>query len=181
MRFGFISWARQICEEDNLDALKIPAADKFMLTVNGTECLILVEESVPIGDAKNEKQNYEKYSTQQLEKPIRQLTQFICETGFYDLEWRNIPLIETKEGELQIALIDLEVLVKQDEAIDLGLFGSVDNPNELRGLIRCLQPDQAAIVIEEAKKLINWTPEREAKAQKAIALRRKEIDEAAGL
>ncbi len=76
-----------------------------------------------------------------------ELVDFISKTGWSDVEPRNLPAFETKEGKLKIGMVDLETF---SNSITLGLLGN----SYLRrtGLLKCcVTHDQALKVYNKIK------------------------------
>ena len=139
-RFANMIKAKEVCLAYQLGLMVIPHAKKIEV---GNSALI-VEEALNFNpDASAQEENYQKYS-KDLNETARQLAIFIAKTGFNDVTWRNIPLIE-EEGRKKVALIDIESM----ESAENGFIGDM---NRSRGLIRCVSRDQLDIVINEAKK-----------------------------
>ena len=69
-----------------------------------------------------------------------ELVDFICITGWSDVEPRNLPLFESEEGNPKIGIVDLEEF---SERTTLGLLGS-----EFRsGLLKC------CVTVNQAKQV----------------------------
>ena len=83
---------------------------------------IPIEEKLPISSEDNLRQIeiYMRFGDQ-LTPCILELVDFISKTGWSDIEPRNLPEIKTKEGELKIGMVDLEIF---SERISLCLLGS---------------------------------------------------------
>ncbi len=114
-----------------------------------------------------QEQNFHDYATS-LNEAIRQLAVFICKTGYSDVRWRNIPVLNNsldENGNRKIALIDIEEM----DSPEVGLFGGA----RTRGLVRCVNEEQGKIVEEVAKR--NWIKTRY--FANAREWRRKEIED----
>jgi hypothetical protein len=109
-RFDNMVKARAVCIMNGLDLLAIPHAKKFSLS-NGM--ILIAEERLKIDSDGNRQKEYYRYKG--LEQTVRQLVRFIAKTGFSDVTWQNIPLLDTAlepppEGR-HVALVDLEEMV----------------------------------------------------------------------
>jgi hypothetical protein len=161
-RFANMERAREVCKEHNLNLLIVPKAEKF--TVGGIT--IIAEERMDIGQ--NMEAEKENYRLGGLDETVRQLAVFIAKTGFSDVAWRNIPLLDRDsqfEGNRRVALIDLE---------EMGgaLIGLFTGPTQRPGLIGCVHTEaQVDVVLEEAKKYDIAIPEG-AKANRMAAIER---------
>ncbi len=125
-----ISQSEQTCSTHALNYLHIPKTALF--TVNNT--FILAEKRIPFQQNHYvQKKIYKQLSDEdQNIQMIQQLALFIIETGFSDVEHRNIPIV-TIGGFRKIVLIDLEEV----SCPITGLFGSQSFPPRT-GLIQCL-------------------------------------------
>ncbi len=141
--------AKEVCLVNNLALLIIPHAKKFTLDINdGRKCVIIAEECMDINHEESAQEEFYHVYSKELNETARQLAIFVAKTGFNDVSWRNIPLInEAKDykGPRRVALIDLEHM----ESIVNGFNG---DGNGSCGLIRCVSEEQLDIVIEEARK-----------------------------
>lgn len=140
-RYQTMVSAKTVCMTHYLGLLVIPNAKLFK--VDGLD--IIAEKKVDIiSDESAQEKNFEDCANR-LNEAIHQLTVFIVKTGFSDVEWRNIPVIENiPDGNCKIALIDIEEM----EGAKTGLFGGIFR----RGLVGCVNEEQIDIVIEEARK-----------------------------
>jgi hypothetical protein len=141
-RFNNMIRAKEICLLHHLDQLIIPQAQ--LLKIGNVS--LIVEKKLNI-TASIQEQLYKNFSD---EKAIQQLTTFIAKTGFSDVNWGNIPLINSDNSSQpsHIALIDLEEMGYAKGA-EIGIFGH----SRSRGLIRCLSSQkQINAVIAEAKR-----------------------------
>ena len=139
-RFANMVKAYGVCLAHRLGLLVIPHAKKL----NITGMTVIAEERVNINP--NESAQEDLYRLPGLNNTIRQLVTFISKTGFSDVEWRNMPLIDAApelQGDRCVALVDLEEM--EDAAT--GIFGGLR-----RGLIRCLHSEeQIDIALARAK------------------------------
>jgi len=142
-RFANMVKAKEVCLTHQLNLLVLPHAQKF----NVAGITLIAEECVNINQ--NESAQEQLYQLSGLNETARQLATFIAKTGFSDVEWRNMPLVDTApefQGNRRVALIDLE---EMDEAAT-GIFGA---DFLRRGLIRCLHSEaQIDIALAEAQR-----------------------------
>lgn len=161
-RFANMVKAQQVCLVHQLGLLVIPHAKKF----NVAGMTLIAEERLNINQ--NESAQEHLYQLSGLNETTKQLATFIAKTGFSDVEWRNMPLIDTApefQGNRRVGLIDLEEM----DGADTGIFGG-----GRRGLIRCLHSEaQIDIALAEAERL--GIVDRFIKPQEAKASRLKEI------
>lgn len=158
-RYRGIQHGQYVCKEYGLDKLKIPKSVLIRLGSNDeqndpilTDC-ILAQEKVDIDHNVGTQEDYYQNHGESLDEAIRQLAIFICQTGFFDVDWKNIPVLNIGSG--KIALIDLESLEcnlkppQKFEPKEIGIFGGVPNP---KGLVRCINDEQVKLVVKIAKK-----------------------------
>lgn len=147
-RFRNMVKAKAVCIANNLNLLQIPQAQKIEVMAGENKHLFIVEESLDFPS--EESAHEELYASQaaNMKETNKQLVTFIAQTGFNDVTWRNVPLINEAPGYLgarRVALIDLELMLNAQK----GFTG--DKKNESRGFIRCLNPDQIDEVVREAR------------------------------
>jgi hypothetical protein len=135
-RFQNMVEAKKISLAHDLNLLKIPSARELYIqgrALIAEECLDIQQE------ASKQEELYAKLSG--MEETVRQLAIFIAKTGFSDVEWRNIPIVDDAPGFLgsrRVALIDLEEMGERGSP-NTGIFGK---GQIRRGLIRCLSSEQ---------------------------------------
>jgi hypothetical protein len=176
-RYREMERSKMICKTNRLGLLMIPEACKFSLAIEREDCRYVKDEFTFIAerciDIAHSDHNQERLYAKNKDKMyelIRQLTVFICKSGFSDVAWRNIPLSNTSlRSALKVVLIDLEEM----KSAATGIFGA-KGAGRRPGLINCVTPEQARIVIEEAKKHLEWTDELEALANSALKQRETE-------
>lgn len=161
-RFENMVKAKEVCLTNDLGLLIIPHAKKFAVEVNGVSYTLIAEESLEFNHNESAHEElYHKYSTE-LNETARQLSIFIAKTGFNDVAWRNIPILNevpTFQGDRRIALIDLESM----NSAKNGFLGDI---NGSRGLIRCVSEKQIDNVVAEACKTGGITEEQANEAKK---------------
>lgn len=167
-RYQRIIDGQSVCRINNLNLLVIPHVKLFILEVNERKHQILAEKKLNIQNSTEQEYIYEKYA-KILNEAIRQLTVFICKTGFSDVTWNNIPVLmdrKDEHGNVSIGLIDIE----ERDGAQMGLFG---DSFFTRGLVKCVNEEQGLIVLTEAKKWL-WNTSG---FNEAYQLRKAEIRE----
>lgn len=147
-RFDNMVKAQEICMAEQLDLLTIPHAKKFEVMVDGKKQLFLAEESLDFPAAESAHEALFADHAESLKKTTLQLAALVAKTGFNDVTWRNIPVINEApgyQGPRRVALIDLEHMTSAKN-------GFIGDANGSRGLIRCVSADQIDLVIEEGRK-----------------------------
>jgi hypothetical protein len=139
-RFANMIRAKETCEQRQFDRLIVPHAKKFEVEIEGEKKIVIAEEFFPIQQHFTKQE--ELYHTLP-DETAEQIAHFVAETGFFDMDYRNVPMLEGRE----IVLIDLEGM---DNA-RTGFFG--DSWRNIRGLIKCLfsekQIDKALAIATE--------------------------------
>ncbi|MBS1659068.1 MAG: hypothetical protein JST18_13355 [Bacteroidetes bacterium] len=142
-RFKNMVEAQNVCLAHQLDCLIVPHARPVRVGPH----LIIVERRLDIQS--DESAQEDLYRLPGLDETIRQLAIFTALTGFSDVTWRNIPLIDTAndfEGNRKIALIDLEEM----RSARTGFFGAAWPFR--RGLVDCLHSaEHIDIALAEAR------------------------------
>ncbi|KAF3361816.1 Uncharacterized protein PHSC3_001582 [Chlamydiales bacterium STE3] len=161
-RFANMVKAKEICLANQLGLLIIPQAKKFVIsTVDGKEYTFIAEEKLAFqANESLQEESYYKFAPN-LNETARQLAIFVVKTGFNDVTWRNIPLLdEGLEEDRHLALIDLEHMESR-------VNGFIGDPNGSRGLIKCLSEEQIEIAIAEALKSGAITKKEASEVKKA--------------
>lgn len=151
-RFDALVQAKHVCMTHQLESLIIPHALKFEIEFEGTQYLMLAEEKLDIQANEFYQENLYCTHIDKLIPIIRQLATFIAKTEFSDVNWRNIPLLNTSlRNTLQVALFDVD----ETEGAWTGFFGRKGYLGTKRlGLIGCaFTEEQIDLVLEEAAKL----------------------------
>lgn len=128
--------ARRICQIYKLSLLVIPRTKKIVMNVNRNKYSLIAEECVSELEPSMQERLYQIYS-KDLDQAIQQLAIFIIKTGFSDVVWPNMLIVDAGphfEGPRRIALNDLEEM----ESTFTGIFGNSDR----RGLMKCVSADQ---------------------------------------
>jgi hypothetical protein len=161
-RYACMLKAKEVCLTHQLGLLVIPHAKKF--TVAGHT--LIAEETLDFNPKESaQKEYYQKFS-RELNETARQISTFIAKTGFNDVTWRNIPIMNEQDdfqGPRRIALIDLENM-------ENAAHGFTGDPNQSCGLIRCVSEEQIDLVISEARKQGIAISDREVQQLKKIRL-----------
>ena len=135
--------AKEICDARQLDLLTIPRAKKLVVEGNA----LIAEERIDF--CPNKSAQEELYRTSNLNETVKQLAVFISKSGFSDVKWDNVPIINEAildhSSPRKVALINLQNM----HGAPLGIFGTSFD----RGLIRCLNSEeQIDIVLAEAQR-----------------------------
>lgn len=128
----------------HLTQLVIPHAKLFTVKSKGCVYTIIAERKLDITPHKWTQRDYFLNDKGSLDEAIRQLTLFICKTGYSDVEWRNNPVLNgsvDEHGNRKLTLIDMEELGD----VQKGLYGVVR-----RGLLGCTNKRQWQIVQQTA-------------------------------
>ncbi len=147
-RFANMIKAKEVCLAHQLDLLVVPCATMKTIRYGQNTFDLIIEQALDLNpDDTIQEDLYHRHS-KELNKTVRQLTTFVANTGFNDVTWRNIPLINEEidfQGDRRVGLIDLEAM----ESVMNGLTGDI---NKSCGLIRCVSKEQLEIVSAEACK-----------------------------
>lgn len=136
-RMEAIDNARKVIAQENLHLLEIPKSR--LIHVAGQD--VIVEEKVNINTNESAQEQYYESCATELNETVRQLAKFIALTGFSDVEWGNIPIMNgynDDEGNRSVALIDIEA-------------GDSHPSTGLSKLVMCVTPEQGQIVAAVAK------------------------------
>ncbi len=174
---------RLMCD---LDLLVVPRAKLVEVQFEKHTIKLIAQEKLNINyEQRIQEQYYHKHAAS-LNETIRQLTRFVCKTGFM-IKRENAPVINNsfneKTGHRKIALIDLknpDYLIGGSEKVKLvmerlfwGYFG--------RGLMYCVgSEEQTKIVLEEARRHIEFG-DQEALALETKKERKIELQDYQGL
>lgn len=148
-RFKNMVKAKEVCVANQLGLLIIPNAKKFNVNTQGNTYIFIAEENLKVHANESYQEHlYHTHSTE-LNKTARQLAIFVAKTGFNDVTWRNIPILNEApkySGPRRVGLIDVEHM----KSVVNGFKGDL---NGSRGLIRCAtSEEQIDAIIEEARK-----------------------------
>lgn len=142
-RFANMVKAKKVCLVYQLDRLVIPKAKK----VNVAGIPLIAEQYLDINRNYSAQEDFYRLLD---DETVRQLAIFIIKTGFSDVSWDNIPLIDTApefQGNRRVGLVDLEHML---EAAD-GFFGNGMKRNS--GLVNCLHSEaHIDIALAEAER-----------------------------
>lgn len=175
-RYANMVRAKEVCLVHQLGLLTIPQARLFWIEADGERWPVIAEQALNIRHAESAQEESYRAHAHSLSQAARQLGAFIAETGFNDVDWRNIPVLEEAagfQGERRIGLIDLEHM----ERAEAGILGSYMNGS--RGLVRCLFAEEDIdAVLKSAIRRGMIGPEE---AERVKARRREEIGSIEGL
>jgi len=160
--------AKTVCRVNQLGLLIIPNARLF----NVEKYEIIAEQKLDITPEESAQEQLFEDHADRLDETVRQLAVFIAKTGFSDVEWRNVPVLNDnvdKEGNRKIALIDIEEM----DGAKTGILGQEQAfmAAPRRGLAHCVNEKQMEMVIAEARKQGVTISETEAKAAKERRLK----------
>ena len=138
--------AQAVCMAHRLDLLVIP---KTKLVSVGTPLFLslLAEERLNIDYEVSMQKHHYRFYSKDLDESVMQLATFIAKTGFSNMTWRNVPVINEEEGfqgERRFALLNLDQMQSPVQ-------GFIGNSNTV-GLIGCVEKDQIDPVIRQARK-----------------------------
>ncbi len=163
-RFENMVKAKEVCMAHSLDFLVVPQTKLFELEANGKTFPFIAEQALNIPKRQSMQEQSYRELTNTLDQPVRQLGTLIAETGFNDVVWRNIPVIEEppeSQETRRIGLIDLEHMKEAKEGILGGWRG--------RGLVRCLFSERhidAVLDDAKAKGIITQTEATEVRTRR---------------
>jgi hypothetical protein len=107
-RFDAIVRAELAVFNQRLNLLVIPRTVLLNVDYNGYSHSIICQEKINISFDESWIEYEYNYFGCKLNEAIMQLTRFICMTGYYDVAWRNNPVINDNYENCKLALIDLE-------------------------------------------------------------------------
>jgi hypothetical protein len=171
-RFLNMIEAQYVCLDQGLSSLKMPHAKEIKIQIDGKDYTMIAEEALDINPDESVQEELYYIHRNRLEKVLRELAVFIKHTGFSDVSWRNIPLLNTSlspQDSPQIALIDVEFMTSVEE----GLTGG-----SMQGLIESAPSKEILDVLcEESKKLPHslLTPSYLQRIEKKKAERREKL------
>ena len=143
-RFQNMIKAKEVCLANRLGLLIIPQAKQF--TIIGHT--FIAEENLDFNPQKSGQETLYQTCANELNETARQLATFIAKTGFNDVTWRNIPILNEApqyKGPRRIGLIDIEHMRSN-------VNGFIGDYNGSCGLIGCVSEQQIDTVISEARK-----------------------------
>jgi hypothetical protein len=141
LRINNMVKALRVCKEYGLNLLVIPHAKEFTL-YSAKKCYsVIAEESLDLnGDSKIQQKYYTEYAPQ-LNETIKQLAIFILKTGFYDIKYDNIPILNQPYGsDRRIGLVDLEHMGHTPQKVITAI----------NQLLFCIKEEQQQLVINVA-------------------------------
>lgn len=144
-RWGYVQRAAEICKKQQLDLLVLPQQSLYEVYLGREILHVIAEERLPLtNNALVHARLYETFA-EDFEPTLQQLVAFIAASGFRDVDFRNIPVLDRAAGSdtaPQIGLVDLEDCGDitgecQRWTYELALFG---NGRGIRGLFGCIAP-----------------------------------------
>lgn len=147
-RFENMVKAVDTCREKSLSHLIVPSAKLLEIDFEGTEhfsqgrYVFIAEKALKLATARDD------FSRPALTKAVGELAVLIADTGFCDVEPRNILVLEEAEGfsgNLKFGLIDLEHMGHP-------LDGFLGSSNGSRGLLEFVSIEQSQIALDKAIK-----------------------------
>ncbi|RYF37791.1 MAG: hypothetical protein EOO38_25705, partial [Cytophagaceae bacterium] len=158
----------KVCREKALDLLVVPRQSLLKVRIGGLDHNVIAEERLPLTNDFAYQHRLHRALSGRLRPTLQQLTLFIIASGFKDVDFRNIPIIDqglAAEEIPRLALVDLENCGVVSSATaakgnyDLAFFGNNWN---VRGLFRCITPSNFDLVVDTARlkglDLINLSP-----------------------
>lgn len=122
-RFNLMVYAKAICMKYGLKHLVIPQAALIQVPHEGKVYEVLVEQRLEFDPHLSKQEELFNTLEDRLSPAIREFAEFICRTGYHDVEPRNHPVIQS-DGSLehcQIGIIDCEFMGEPHE----GLYGGL--------------------------------------------------------
>jgi hypothetical protein len=164
-RYNQMVYAKGICLKHGLNHLVVPQAALIRVPIYGKEYELLIEQKLDFDPHLSQQEEHFKGLGERLRPAVEDLTQFICLTGYNDLEPRNNPVLDVAEAEPKIGLIDIEFM-KDPRS---GLYGG-----QGQGLVNIvgLQQIERIQAVATAHKLNSEEP-----YQRAIASRTQQNEE----
>lgn len=128
-RFQNTLKAKKVCMAYKLDLLVVPKIKKF--SIEG-DCFV-AEERLDIEPHESAQEERYRELADKLTETAEQIAKFVAYSGFDDVTWRNIPILEKPgpEGQPQVGLVDLEFM----GGAEGGFYGAV---HKSVGLIGCM-------------------------------------------
>lgn len=153
--FQHLVTAKKICRLHGLNKLVVPQAKLVNLTVEGTNVSLIAEIKLDIDFTETSQKEILKKSGQ-LTEAFRQLTTFICKTGFCELTPLNTPIINSTDPDSkEIALLDLSIVGQAASS----LFGDnlLSNAPKDKGIFSWIDHANQQTIIDEAKLHLAWS------------------------
>ncbi len=169
-RFNNMIKAKEICLTHRLGLITIPHAKMFEVEADRRTFPVIAEQSLNVQATESAQEELYRNHADDLGQAVRQLGTFIAETGFNDVVWRNIPVVDEApgfQGARRIGLIDLEHM----ESAESGILGSW---NGSCGLVRCLfSEEQMDAVLNDAKQkgIVSHSEAEQIKARRLEEIR----------
>lgn len=117
--------AKKFSMDKKWDCLVLPKAQKFTVKDEyGNSYVVLAEERLNF--TSNIDEQKELYNDPNITETIRQFAEFVAELGFWDVEYRNAPILNEVpgyKGPKRIGLIDLYNMQRDPVNLTKGMFG----------------------------------------------------------
>lgn len=164
MQYSNMLYGRTVCRTHNLGLLVIPNAKKLSINFQGKPHTFIVERKPDaILDPDIQEKLFAEYADN-LNEVIRQLAEFICVTGYSDVDFNKFCVLSNsrdRNANYKIALVNIG---EMNDSLK-GLFGNTES----RGLLRCVMPSQQQVVIDVAKKHMNLSEKQNSRFEKLIS------------
>ena len=142
-RFKNMIKAQEVCRVHKLSLLVIPHARKCTIDADGKRYSFIAEEQLDFTPHTGAQEEHYHVYSRELNETARQLAIFIAQTGFNDVTWRNVPILDEARGYCgarRIGLIDIEHMQNV-------VSGFVGDDNGSRGLLRCASSEEQIEII----------------------------------
>uniref|UniRef100_A0A093UNC7 Uncharacterized protein n=1 Tax=Talaromyces marneffei PM1 TaxID=1077442 RepID=A0A093UNC7_TALMA len=155
-RWKHVKEGVSVCQARNLDLLLIPPQMLLKTTIRGVYRFVIVEQRLSLSHDYHLQSDLYQSLGSILNPALEQLVIFIIESGFSDVDFHNIPVLD-KELEMdkkpRIALVDLENCVAKHELNPPVVYGCAffGDERSIRGLLRCITPSSFERVQSVAK------------------------------
>jgi hypothetical protein len=155
-RWKHVKRASDICAQQNLDLLILPAQSLIEIRTGSKPYYIIAEQRLSLPN--NHLIHARRYeaSASRLDPALKQLVAFIAASGFRDLDFRNIPIANESSSDMwpKIALVDLENCgdIDGQTAPRTYAFAFFGNGRSIRGLFRCIMPQSFPAVRDAASR-----------------------------
>ncbi|EXK23600.1 hypothetical protein FOMG_19639 [Fusarium oxysporum f. sp. melonis 26406] len=155
-RWGYVERADAICKKKQLNLLVLPQQSLYEIRYQYGIIHVIAEERLPL--ANNFLVHARRYETlaKHLDPTLQQLVTFIAASGFRDVDFRNIPILDQDlipNAALKIALVDLENCGDIiDGTQNWGYYQSAffGTGGGTRGLFGCIAPQNFPAVKDAA-------------------------------
>ncbi|PNP49370.1 hypothetical protein THARTR1_09692 [Trichoderma harzianum] len=156
-RWSNVQQAAKIFEQHKFDCIVLPRQTLFKVQTNRETHLVIAEERLPMtANSLVHKQLYESLGAR-LDPTLRQLVAFVIASGFRNVDYKNIKIPDQElapGANPRIGLVDVDGCGEVqgeagEETYEKSFFGE---GWRMRGLLRCIAPEQFEVVKAEALK-----------------------------